>query len=651
MRPSDKIALGLWSALIVLLAVTTFLPSQSEVYSSWWFAFIWGCAGVGMLISIISRRLWNKPSVLLIHCAFLLILGGGALTRLCSYKGSLRLSAGECADMFVINSPDMPIVKPIGATLQLDSFVIVNHHAISSPADYVSYLKVNNKPVKISVNRPYTVNGTRIYQSSYDSDGGSILTLNHDPWGMGMSYCGYLLLAVSLALWLCSPKGIFRKSIGRLRTGALLWLIVLTCHTPLHADTTVSGVSRQQADALATKPVAYQGRIAPFSVAATDLIRKLTGKSVFRGASAEQITASLMLYPDQWINEPLLKVKNQELREKLNLGDSVYVSLSRLYTPDGEYILQQLYSQTDQSTKLAKAILDLDDRVSLLASALNGTFITPLSEKQAAEVSPLRMKAEMIYCHTPFAKTFFMAMLTVAFIAIFVSLRRFNRIAHWLIIPASVLIVWQTAGWILRWIVAQHIPLGTGSETLLFLSIITGIAGCLVLRSRTPLTGALALLLSGFAGLVAWLAQRDPAVTPLMPVLSSPWLSIHVSVIMTSYALLALTFVLGLAWLIRPSDDLPVAVMAILAPAVALLCVGIFTGAVWAGEAWGRYWAWDPKETWALITLMVYAVPLHRSSGLQKNPRMLMIFIIFAFTTVIMTYWGVNYLPSLHAYS
>lgn len=587
----------------------------------------------------------------MIHCAFLLILAGGALTRFCSYKGSLRLSPGERADMFVVDSPAMPVLKPLGATLQLDSFVIVNHHAISSPADYVSYLKVNGKSVRVSVNKPYNLNGSRIYQSSYDSDGSSVLTVNHDPWGMGVSYCGYLLLAVSLALWLCSSKGLFRKSITRLRTGMLLLLFALTCQSPLHAETTVSGVSPQQAEALAEKPVAYQGRIAPFSVAATDLVRKLTGKSSFRGASAEQITASLMLYPDQWINEPLLKVKNSELREKLNLGDSVYISLGRLYTPEGDYILQQLYSNTDQSSKLAKAILDLDDRVSLLASALNGSFITPLTDEEAAAVSPLRMKAEMIYCHTPFAKTFFMAMLTVAFIAIFASLRKWNKLARWLVVPAAVLLLWQTAGWVLRWIVAQHIPLGTGSETLLFLSIITGIGGCLALRSRTPLTGALALLLSGFAGLVAWLAQRAPAVTPLMPVLSSPWLSIHVSVIMTSYALLALTFVLGLAWMIRPSDDLPVAVMAILAPAVALLCLGIFTGAVWAGEAWGRYWAWDPKETWALITLMVYAIPLHRSSGLQKNPRLLMIFIIFAFTTVVMTYWGVNYLPSLHAYS
>lgn len=651
MRLSDKIALGLWSAVTALLAISTFLPSQSGVYSSWWFALIWGCVGAGMLLSIIFRRLWNKPSVLLVHCAFLLILGGGALTRFCSYKGNLHLLPGERADMFIIDSSSGPVVKPIGATLQLDSFVIVNHHAISSPSDFISYLKVDNIPVKVSVNRPYTVNGTGIYLSSYDSDGGSVLILNHDPWGTGVSYAGYLLLAISLMLWLCSPKGIFRKSIELLRGPAVLLLILTAGQTTLYAATPVLGVSRQQAEALATKPVAYQGRTAPFSVAATDLLRKLTGKSVFRGASAEQITASLMLYPDKWINEPLLKVKNAELRKKLNLGDSVYISLSRLYTPDGEYILQQLYTESDQSSKLAKAILDLDDRVSLLTSALDGTFITPLSDEQAAEVSPMRMKAEMIYCHTPFAKVFFMAMLTVACIAIFFSLHRNNKSAERVILPAAALLLWQTAGWILRWIVAQRVPLGSGSETLLFLSIITGIAGCAALRSRSPLTGSLALLMSGFAGLVAWLAQRDPAVTPLMPVLSSPWLSIHVSVIMTSYALLALTFVLGVAWLIRPSDDLPTAVTAILAPAVALLCVGIFTGAVWAGEAWGRYWAWDPKETWALITLMVYAIPLHRSTGMQNRPRLLMLFVIFAFTTVIMTYWGVNFLPSLHAYS
>ena len=98
---------------------------------------------------------------------------------------------------------------------------------------------------------------------------------------------------------------------------------------------------------------------------------------------------------------------------------------------------------------------------------------------------------------------------------------------------------------------------------------------------------------------------------------------------------------------VRPSAYLKELNITLLYPALLLLAAGIFTGAVWAGESWGRYWAWDPKETWALITLMVYCIPLH----IAMSPRRLAIFLLAAFATVVMTYWGVNHLPSLHAYS
>ncbi|WP_302314800.1 cytochrome c biogenesis protein, partial [uncultured Muribaculum sp.] len=88
----------------------------------------------------------------------------------------------------------------------------------------------------------------------------------------------------------------------------------------------------------------------------------------------------------------------------------------------------------------------------------------------------------------------------------------------------------------------------------------------------------------------------------------------------------------------------------LLYPGVVLLGIGIFAGAVWANVSWGRYWGWDPKETWALITFLVYAVPLHTSIAKLRTPLNFHIYLILAFLTVIMTYFGVNLLPSLHAY-
>jgi ABC-type transport system involved in cytochrome c biogenesis permease subunit len=172
-------------------------------------------------------------------------------------------------------------------------------------------------------------------------------------------------------------------------------------------------------------------------------------------------------------------------------------------------------------------------------------------------------------------------------------------------------------------------------------------------------------LLSGFAMLVAWLGENNPQITPLMPVLSSPLLSAHVSLVMMSYALLAFTMLNGLFALIltvvrhHPAanadalQSLSQLSLLLLYPAVFFLAAGIFLGAVWANVSWGRYWSWDPKEVWALITLMVYAVPLHRQSlPAFSRPMVLHAYLAAAFLAVLMTYFGVNYfLGGMHSYA
>lgn len=145
---------------------------------------------------------------------------------------------------------------------------------------------------------------------------------------------------------------------------------------------------------------------------------------------------------------------------------------------------------------------------------------------------------------------------------------------------------------------------------------------------------------------------------PLMPVLRSPLFSIHISTIVTAYALLFAIMVVGIISLIKPKDlarqeRLKSIGMSMLYPAVALLAAGIFIGAVWANISWGNYWSWDPKEVWALITLLIYAAPLHEKlwKSFQK-PRFFQIYTIFAFLSVVITYFGVNLiLGGVHAYN
>ena len=144
---------------------------------------------------------------------------------------------------------------------------------------------------------------------------------------------------------------------------------------------------------------------------------------------------------------------------------------------------------------------------------------------------------------------------------------------------------------------------------------------------------------------------------PLLPVLRSPFFSFHISTIVTAYALLLGILVVGIIALIKPKDRTRLERLkglstAMLYPAVALLAIGIFIGAVWANVSWGNYWSWDPKEVWALITLLIYAAPLHDKlwKSFQK-PMFFHIYGILAFLSVLFTYFGVNLLlGGIHAY-
>ena len=145
---------------------------------------------------------------------------------------------------------------------------------------------------------------------------------------------------------------------------------------------------------------------------------------------------------------------------------------------------------------------------------------------------------------------------------------------------------------------------------------------------------------------------------PLLPVLRSPFFSLHISTIVTAYALLLGLVVVGIIALLKPKDQarmerLKALSTSMLYPAVALLAIGIFVGAVWANVSWGNYWSWDPKEVWALITLLIYAAPLHeRLLKTFQRPLFYHIYCILAFMSVVITYFGVNLiLGGVHAYN
>ena len=269
-------------------------------------------------------------------------------------------------------------------------------------------------------------------------------------------------------------------------------------------------------------------------------------------------------------------------------------------------------------------------------------------------------KAERINNAFPFATILFMANLTLGFIALFYAIYRMTKkkeikvLNIALPILLGVFFLALTFGLALRWIISGNVPMSNGYESMLTVAWFVMLISILM-QLRIRIVMVFGFLISGFFLLVSHINQMDPAIGQMMPVLNSPLLSIHVSIIMMSYALLSLTFICGIMGICLRShgEELQALSRIFLYPALTTMGFGIFIGAIWANVSWGNYWSWDSKETWALITFMIYAVVVHTQSlPVFRKPLVYHIYITLAFLSIAMTYFGVNYfLTGMHSYA
>ncbi|MBD9091246.1 MAG: c-type cytochrome biogenesis protein CcsB [Bacteroides oleiciplenus] len=244
--------------------------------------------------------------------------------------------------------------------------------------------------------------------------------------------------------------------------------------------------------------------------------------------------------------------------------------------------------------------------------------------------------------------------------------RRWGKAIIFPLVTLVVLIfLLHTSGIGIRWYISGRAPWANAYESMIYVAWATALAGLLFIK-RSSMTLALAAFFAGIILFVANLNFMDPEITPLVPVLKSYWLMIHVAVITASYGFFGISFLLGLLTLVFMSTGNP-SKAALLQPHIRelriinemslhiglyLLTAGIFLGAVWANESWGRYWGWDPKETWALITMVVYAFILHaRFLPALRSDYAFSVMSVLGLASVLMTYFGVNYyLSGLHSY-
>ena len=302
-------------------------------------------------------------------------------------------------------------------------------------------------------------------------------------------------------------------------------------------------------------------------------------------------------------------------------------------------------------------------------------YIKKYQEVLAEKVIPTssQIEAEIWYNRANINFWLFQVFFTIGFILLVLSIVKMfvkNKVVEFfnntLILVTLISFLCFTANIILRWYVAQHAPWSNGYEMLVFVAWVLLLCGLITFR-KSDFSLPLSILFSGALLFVSYLDWLNPEITNLMPVLKSYWLKIHVATIVSSYAPLALSAVLGLMALLltifktpKTKDIIEIKIKELsyineIAMTIGLfvLAVGTFLGGVWANESWGRYWAWDPKETWALISIIVYAIVLH----LRFIPRLnsnyvLNVASMFAFWSIIMTSFGVNYyLSGLHSYA
>ncbi|BCX79191.1 cytochrome c biogenesis protein CcsA [Campylobacter sp. 19-13652] len=293
-----------------------------------------------------------------------------------------------------------------------------------------------------------------------------------------------------------------------------------------------------------------------------------------------------------------------------------------------------------------------------------GAAVMPSASKLDAEM--LFNRLDIFDRLTPIYLITGLILLVLVFVRILAPKLSLNLASKLVLFINSLAFLAHTAGLGLRWYISGHAPWSNAYESLVYIAWALALSG-LIFSRRSPIALSLTAILAGVTLFVAHLSWLDPQITTLVPVLQSYWLTIHVSVITASYGFLGLCAMLGAFTLIllaikgdrvntnierNITEATRINEMAMIL-GLSLLTMGNFLGGVWANESWGRYWGWDSKETWALVSILVYSIVLHiRFVPRLNNQYAFAALSMFAYWAIIMTYFGVNfYLSGMHSYA
>lgn len=748
MKLLKRTAFSLLGILLLILTIATILEKiygtdfvNEYIYSSVPFVILWGVTAITSLLYIIKSKLHRQPVIFLLHLSLLFILAGAFTTWIYGEQGTMRVRQGEQQTSF---TDSKGISHQLPFSITLNQFEIIYYKGTLAPMDFISHISVADKDChrqiqgKVSMNHIFSYQHYRFYQSGYSEDNeGSVFSVSHDPYGIGITYAGYTLLLLSTVFFFFSPQSRFRQLLKSLLLHRSLTVILLLFAFSLNSNflkansTSPKVLPREVAEHFGDLYILYNNRICPLQTFARDFTVKLYGSSSYKGLTPEEVLTGWLFYYDSWKNEPIIRIKSNEARKLLEIEGN-YARLKDYISTINEYKLEKMMNHIRSGEQVTdkRGIEEADEKFNIINLVCTGAMmkifpcrniagktlewysqsdqlpqdmdndkwvfirksmsyvnemivmkkyndaclllekIKKYQQKECDGLLPAdnKFKAEKIYNQFDYSKSVAMACICIGLICFIyychcmASQKRTSRKAIIILnILLWIVFTYLSAAICLRGYVSNHLPLSNGFETMQFMAWCTLLLTFLLQRKFAMLL-PFGFLLCGLTLMVSMLGESNPQITQLMPVLQSPLLSIHVVVIMIAYSLLAFIMLNGVTAVIlhqsqkeckEQIERLQIISQIILYPAIFLLAIGIFIGAVWANVSWGRYWGWDPKEVWALITMLVYALALHpRSLPWFHRTMFFHVFCITAFITVLITYFGVNFLlGGMHSYA
>ena len=649
-------------------------------------------------------------------------------------------------------------------SIKLNDFIAEKYPGtVNSYSSFKSKVTVEDDKIfdyDIFMNNILNHKGYRFFQASFDPDEkGTVLSVNDDFWGTFITYAGYLLLFISMTAIFFAGNTRFKFLAKQLNKKTSL-IIFLLSSTVLSAQSLDANLKTEFIDSIISASVISKdhansfgkiiiqdsgGRMKPANTFSSELLRKVSRSNSYNGLNSDQVLLSIMDNPGVWFNAPIVYIKSGQKGDTIKKIIGIDQKIKRaplvsFFDSIGNYKLATNLEKAYLSnipSQIEKDIIELDRRVNLLYSALEGKImrmfpvpndinnkwisypeiseynyegadslyvnnvlnlyfqtlrvakqdqdyrqseellesIKGFQKKYGGQVMPsdFKINSEVVYnkvdIFNRLYKWYLFAGLGLLIILIFQIFydNKFSsyliKLFEWLIFTLFVL---NTIGLAARWYIAGHAPWSDAYESIIFVAWATVIFG-IIFGRKSYFTLASSTFVASIILSIANMNWLDPSIANLQPVLDSYWLMIHVAVIVGSYGPFAIGMILGIVTLIltviatkknrkifsRKLEELTIVNELSLTIGLVMLTIGNFLGGMWANESWGRYWGWDPKETWALISIMVYTAVLHlRIIPRLNNKWLFNLMSIISFAAIMMTYFGVNfYLVGLHSYA